>query len=194
MPAMSAMPSATTQIGLPALQQLAYSQEDHGAEHCPAPSGGRYPWRWVVMRAALGVGLAAVLGGGIVVIGHPPHAAELPTPAQTSSPGVPAPAQTATAAPAPPVIPPDIDTKLTGDAWYLSMVNAGLAPIGMNVSDPAGSVDDGHRVCDYIAQGHSIEATDAEVVRGLPATLGPVKANTIARAVVTAAVTAYCPH
>jgi hypothetical protein len=55
-------------------------------------------------------------------------------------------------------------------------------------------VADGHKVCNYITAGHSIADTDAEIVRGLPDTLSPVKANTIARAVVTAAVTAYCPQ
>jgi hypothetical protein len=80
------------------------------------------------------------------------------------------------------------------DQHFLADLNAGLAPLGMSVSDPAGSVSDGLRVCGYIAAGHTVDQTIDEVVVGLPANVTPGKARAIAQAVVVAAVRAYCPQ
>ncbi len=86
---------------------------------------------------------------------------------------------------------PPVGHELTGDPWYLQMVNAGLDPIGMSVSNPAGMISDGHRVCGYIAQGHTVDQAVEEVTVGLPPS---DKAPVIAEVVVGAAVRAYCPQ
>jgi len=184
-----------TEVGLPALQALAYSQEAPGAAPEPVPHR-RYPWDWVAARAALFVVLAVVLAGGIIVLGFlPPTELGLPTEPSgmpvVSAPPVEAP----TVTPPPPlVVPPDVNPKLAGDAWYLSMVNSGLAPIGMSVSGPASIISDGHHICGYITQGHSVDQTIDEAVSGMPAILSASRARTVAVVVVGAAVLAYCPQ
>lgn len=185
----------TTHVGLPALDRLAYSQEPPTAA-AVAPPVARYGWGWVFDRAALLLLLATLLAAGIVVVGYMPTAGQqqlTPPTAAAPAAAVTGPADT-TAAPAPLVVPADAQHQLSGDDWYLAMVNAGLAPVDMSVSNPAGSVNDGHRVCGYIAAGHSVTQTVDEVVAGLPDTLSPAHARTIATAVVGAAVKAYCPQ
>ena len=178
-----------TAVGLPALEGLAYSEEQPSAG-MPVPAA-RYGWGWVADRAALLLVLLVTLAGGIVVVGYLPRTQAPAGP----PPGTPPEAQPPPAAAAPPTLiqPPDANQLLSGDAWYLSMVNAGLAPTGRSVSNPAGSVDDGHRVCGYMAAGHTREQTVAEIEAGLPASMSPTEARTVAVAVVNAAVRAYCP-
>lgn len=147
-------------------------------------------------RPALALFSAAVVAFGVVVAGWfiTNRHEDLSVPAVVGVPSVSLdPADPPTAAVEPPQIPPDVDHQLSGDTWYLSMVNAGLSPIEMSVSNPLGEVSDGHRVCGYIAQGHTVDQTINEVVVGLPDNLPPDKAHTIAQAVVDAAVRAYCP-
>lgn len=155
-------------------------------------------WGSVFSRAALPLFIAAVVAFGVAVAGwlmidnrredHPvQQPVGSPSTVVSASPDIPT-------AVAPPVMPPDVTPKLTGDQWYLNMVNEGLAPLDMSVSDAAGSISDGHRVCGYIAQGHSVDQTIDEVVVGLPDTLGPGKARGVAAAFVGAAVRAYCPE
>lgn len=181
-----------TEVGLPALERLAYSQEPATAT-VVVPSVARYGWGWVFDRAALLLLLATLLAAGIVVVGYTPTASQQQLQAAApAAAAVTGPADTTTP-PEPLVVPADAQHRLAGDDWYLSMVNAGLERVDMSVSNPAGSVNDGHRVCGYIAAGHTVTQTIDEVVAGLPDTLTPAHARTIATAVVSAAVKAYCP-
>ncbi len=174
---------------LAGLDRLAYS-----AEPPVAAQPARYPWHWVSARAALVAAFGALLAGGLIDVGYQRAATEPVAESLTVTP--PAPVEVPTVAPGPwqPPVVPDAPHKLAGDAWFVSMVGAGLAPVDMSVKDPAGIVDDGHNVCNYMAAGHSEAQTVNEVVVGLPASLGPAKARTIAVAVVNAAVAAYCPE
>lgn len=170
--------------------ELAWSREKD-----ETVAAARYSWWWVIDRAAVFTVLAVLAVAGIIVVGftHPtnhqsaaPNSPNVfPAPPDTPTPTVPA---------APPAMPPDVTHQLTGDPLYLNMVNVGLAPIGMSVSNPAGEISDGHRVCDYIAAGHSVDQAVDEAVAGLPADLPAGHARTIAVVVVGAAVRAYCPH
>ncbi len=185
-----------TEMGLPALEGLAYSHApptETALAPAAAPAPGRYPWHWVSARAALLVVFAALLAGGIIDLGYP--RAQPAAPAQSPSTAAPTPPEAPTIPwEAPPAMPPDAPHKLAGDAWFLSMVTNGLAPIDMSVKDPAGIVGDGHNVCNYMAAGHSEAETVDEVVAGLPPTIKPAKARALAGVVVTAAVMAYGPE
>lgn len=182
----------TTEVGLPALEGLAYSQ-DRTAAAAVAPSVvARYGWGWVFDRAALFLLLATLLASGIVVVGYMPGAAQQQQLPPEVSPSVTGPADIPAAYP-PLVVPPDAAHRLSGDDWYLAMANDGLAAVDMSVSNPAGSVSDAHRICDYIAAGHTVGQTVDEIVSGLPDTMPPAQARTVATAVASAAVKAYCP-
>jgi hypothetical protein len=154
-------------------------------------------WGAALSRAAVPLFIAAVVAFGVAVAGWltiDNRREQTPVQQTVGAPiTVPVTPDTPTAV-APPVMPPDVTNELTGDQWYLNMVNAGLAPIDMSVSNPAGEVSDGHRVCGYIAQGHTLEQTIDEIIVGLPDTLTPQKAHTIAQVVAAAAVRAYCPE
>jgi len=55
-------------------------------------------------------------------------------------------------------------------------------------------VSDGHRVCGYIGQGHTVTETIDGAATGLGDTVDAVTARRIAQAVVDTAVMAYCPQ
>jgi hypothetical protein len=183
-----------------AAEQLAWSLDD-GDDAELRPS-----WRRAAAIAAVVVMVSTAAAAATLLLGRPTGAAPRDNQAKPS----PAIVTTTTVVPPPPVvtvIPPTPAPKVSPppspggraapadrDQRYLNMVNVGLAPLEMSVSDPAGSVSDGHRVCGYIAQGHTVDQTVDEVVVGLPATMAPVKAHAIAEAVVGAAVAVYCPQ
>ena len=154
------MSDEPTQCGLPALQNLAYSQ----AEPEPQPAEAVSPWRPVCAQAAriglLGAFAAmAIVGVSYAVPRH--YSASYAVPQHYSAPTAPASPPVPSAAPSAAGqrlgIPdsPDMDHKLPPGALFLKLFNEGLAPYG-RVAGPS-AVDGGRAICDYLADGLSAE-------------------------------------
>jgi Protein of unknown function (DUF732) len=152
---------------------------------------------WKVMTLAVGVSvlitvMAVVIAMMAMTINTSEHQQVSSPPMTTVAPAVPGPT---TEVPPPPLpMVPDAQHMLTGDDWYIAMINGSD---NWTVTDRAGAIEDGHRVCGWIGAGHTISQTEdvyvQNVMRAKP-TLTLDQARDLVRVAVNAAIKAYCPQ
>ena len=195
------MTVAPTEVGLPALEGLAYSEEPVVVEPPvlpaptePEPESSRWPG--VAARAGLGLFLAVLIAAGIGVVGVRDH---------STAPAAPAPHSTAPAAPAPhpPVSQSPVTKTAVGaplppparqDPDQLFATLLAQAGITADHGSPAVASRAGHDVCDYLAEGWSKEQIVASTVANGHFVDGRSPTPGEMRTVVAAAVKAYCPQ
>jgi hypothetical protein len=179
-----------TQLGLPALENLAYSQAEPEpvAEHEVST-----PWRDAYVRAAriglLGAFAAmAIVATSVAVPHHQWTAATTDPIAGVSNSADPA----KEANPAPLVIPPDAGKVSAGDR-YLNVVNNNLDPYGVHLDVTAAEAEGyGLRICRNLAQGISTQQiVDANTGVNDPYTFK--KTPDEERAIIRAAQEVFCP-
>lgn len=169
----------TTQLGF-----LAYSSEPQPqTEFWPAC----VPWpdvRRQAARIALGAALVAlgIVAVGMVAFWHP-------TPTRDTI----APVIAATVPTVDPtlVMPPDVVRELTGDPLFVVLMQRDQT---LTLDEPAVAIAAAHRICGYLAGGHTTDQAVAAVVEGGHMANGDAIPPDTARVMVTSSEQAYCPQ
>jgi Protein of unknown function (DUF732) len=176
-----------TQLGLPALQNLAYSQTELEtvAEHEVST-----PWRDAYVRAARIGLLGAFAAMAIVATSYavPQHqwttATTNPISGVSNSAEPPQDVK-------PLVMPPDAG-KLSQDDRYLKVLQANWAPFGLPISDPKAAISVGHQECAYLSRG--VTAQKIADSKALFYDNGGIVPPDIAMAQINAAEEVFCPN
>jgi Protein of unknown function (DUF732) len=178
-----------TQLGLPALQNLAYSQAETIAEHEVST-----PWRDAYVKAARMGLIGACTAMGIIASSYAiPHhqwttATTEPIAGASNSAEPPQ-----DVPPRPLVIPPDAE-KISQDDRFFNVFNKYLAPYGLeSKSSAAETAGWGLQICKHLAQGSSVQ----QIVDD---NSGPNDVNDFKktpdeeRAIIRAAQEVFCPN